>query len=208
MVSFNHLMPARMLVSFLIAGGVFLFCPDAFPQDQPLLTQHERQSHSAARPNPRCKPSPYETPITYSELTVFDSREVVYQISTVVPCLGLVVDPPWGLRWDAPDGTKAVFRYRLSVLEFEQLKTFLDRADVKGIDSFMNAGPGVGDFKIAIARPSGTQNIEVLSLMPNHDQLVKNPALIHLVCKAKDMARISSKSGELPDWCRNARPLN
>ena len=197
-----------MLVSLLIAGGVFLFCPDAFPQDQSLLTQQERQSHSAARPNPRCKPSPYETPITYSELTVFDSREVVYQISTVVPCLGQVVDPPWGFRWDAPDGTKAVFRYRLSLLEFEQLKTFLDRADVKGIDSFMNAGPGVGDFKIAIARPSGTQNIEVLSLMPNHDQLVKNPALIHLVCKAKDMARISSKSGELPDWCRNARPLN
>src|SRR5712692_4803028 len=175
-------MRARMLVSLLIAGGVFLFWPDAYPQDQSLLTQQERQSHSAARPNPLCKPSPYETPITYSELTVFDSREVVYQISTVVPCLGQVVDPPWGFRWDAPDGTKAVFRYRLSLLEFEQLKTFLDRADIKGIDSFMNAGPGVGDFKI--------------------------PALIHLVCKAKDMARISSKSGELPDWCRNARPLN
>jgi hypothetical protein len=208
MVSFGHLTPARTLVSLLIAGGVFLFCPDAYPQDQPLLTQHERQLHSAARPNPLCKPSPYETPITYSELTVFDSRKVVYQISTVVPCLGQVVDPPWGLRWDAPGGRRAVFRYRLSVPEFEQLKTFLDRADVKGIGSFMNAGPGVGDFKIAIARPSGTQNIEVLSLMPNHVQLVKNPALIHLVCKAKDMARISSKSGELPDWCRNAPPLN
>jgi hypothetical protein len=197
-----------MLVSLLIAGGVFLCCSDAYPQDQPLLTQHERQSHPAARPNPLCKPSPYETPITYSELTVFDSREVVYQISTVVPCLGQVVDPPLGQRWDAPGGTKAVFQYRLSVREFEKLKTFLDRADVKSIDSFLNAGPGVGDFKIAITRPSGTQNIEVLSLMPNHDQLVKNPALVHLVCTAKDIARISSKSGELPDWCRNARPLN
>lgn len=139
---------------------------------------------------------------------MFDSREVVYQISTVVPCLGQVGDPPWGLRWDAPSGSKAVFRYRLSVQEFEQLKTFLDRADVKGIGSFMNAGPGVGDFKIAIARPSGTQNIEVLSLMPNHVQLVKYPALIHLVCKAKAMARIPSNSGELPGWCRDARPLN
>lgn len=197
-----------MLVSLLIAGGVFLFCSDAYPQDQPLLTQHERQLHSAARSNPLCKPWPYESPITYSELTVFDSRQVVYQISTVVPCQGQVVDPPWGQRWDATSGTKAVFRYRLSVREFEQLKTFLDRADVKGIDSFLNAGPGVGDFKIAITRPYGTQNIEVLSLMPNHDQLVKNPALIHLVCRAKDLARISSKSGELPDWCRNARPLD
>jgi len=208
MVSFRRLIPARALVSLLIAGGVFLFCLDAYLQDQPLLTQHERQSHSTARPNPLCKPSPYETPITYSELTVFDSREVVYQISTVVPCLGEVADPPWGMRWDAPNGTKAAFRYRLSAAEFEHLKTFLDRADVKGIDSFMNAGPGVGDFKITITRPSGTQNIEVLSLLPNHDQLVKNPALIHLVCRAKDLARISSKSGELPDWCRNARPLD
>jgi hypothetical protein len=168
-------MPARMLVSLLL-GGAFFFVPNAYPQDQPLFTQHERQSHTAARPNPLCKPSPYETPITYSELTVFDSREVVYQISMVVPCLGQVGDPPWGLRWDAPSGSKAVFRCRLSVQEFEQLKTFLDRADVKGIGSFMNAGPGVGDFKIAIARPSGTQNIEVLSLMPNHVQLVSHSA--------------------------------
>jgi hypothetical protein len=208
MVSFRHLIPAKMLVSLLIAGRVFLFCPDTYPQAQPLLTQQERQLHSAARPNPLCKPWPYESPITYSELTVFESREVVYHVSTVVPCLGQVVDPPWGLRWDTPGGTKAAFRYRLSLPDFEQLKTFLDRADVKAIDSFMNAGPGVGDFKIAITRPSGTQNIEVLSLMPNHDQLVKNPALIHLVCRAKDIARISSKSGELPDWCRNARPLD
>ena len=92
--------------------------------------------------------------------------------------------------------------------EIEHLKAFLDRPDVKGIGSFMNAGPGVGDFKIAIARASGTQNIEVLSLMPNHVQLVKYAALIHLVCQAKDMARISSKSGEPPDWCKNSLPLN
>src|SRR6266852_5251805 len=107
-------MRASMLVSLLIAGGVFLFWPDAYPQDQPLLTQQERQSHSAARPNPLCKPSPYETPITYSELTVFDSREVVYQISTVVPCLGQVGDPQFALRWEAPSGTAAVFRSGLS----------------------------------------------------------------------------------------------
>src|SRR6266446_4263527 len=144
MVSFSRLIPARMLLCFLITGGVFLFCPDADPQDQPLLTQHERQLHSAARPNPLCKPSPYETSNTYSELTVFDSRMVVYQISTVVPCLGQIVDPPWAVRWDAPGGKKTVFSHRLSVPELEHLKTFLDRADVKGIRSFMNAGPGVG----------------------------------------------------------------
>lgn len=201
-------MPARIMFSLLMAGGAFLCCTDTFPQARPLFTQHERQSHAAARPNPLCRPEPYETPITYSEVTVFDSREVVYQISTVVPCLGQVGDPPLAHRWEAPSGTAAVFRYRLSAPEFEQLKTFLDRADVQGIHSFMNAGPGVGDFKVAIARPAGTQNIDVVSLSPNHFQLVNDPALIHLICKAKEMARISSGSGELPDWCRNARPLN
>jgi hypothetical protein len=198
---------ARVLVSLLI-GGAFLYSRDARSQARPLLTQNERQSHAAARPNPRCKPEPYETPVAYSELTVFDNGEVMYQISTAAPCLGEVGDPPWALRWDGPSGSKSVFRYKLSVLEFDKLKVFLDRADVRGISSFMNAGPGVGDFKIAIARPSGTQNIEVLSLMPNHVQLVKYPALIHLICNAKEVGRISSRAGQLPDWCRDARPLN
>jgi hypothetical protein len=211
-------MPARIMFSLLMAGGAF-FCgscyrtaqhpgdlsADAFPQARPLFTEHERQA--AARPNPLCTPEPYETQITYSEVTVLDSREIVYRISTVVLCRGQVGDPPFALRWEAPSGTAAVFRSRLSAPEFEQLKIFLDRADVRAIQSFMNAGPGVGDFKVAIARPAGTQNIEVVSLSPNHFQLVDDPSLIHLVCKAKAMARIASRSGEPPEWCRNARPL-
>lgn len=196
------------MLSLLMAGGAFLCGADAFPQARPLFTQHERQSHAAARPNPRCKPEPYETPITYSQVTVFDNREVVYQISTVVPCLGEVGDPPLALRWEAPSGRPGVFRSTLSTPEFEQFKLFLDRADVRGIHSFMNAGPGVGDFRIAVARPAGTQNIEVASLSPDHFQLVDDPSLVHLVCKAKEMARFASRSGELPEWCRNARPLN
>ena len=201
-------MPARIMLSLLLAGRATLCGTDAFPQARPLFTQHERQSHAAARPNPLCRLEPYETPITYSELTVFDSREIVYQISTVVPCLGQVANPPLAHRWEAPSGTAAVFRSTLSAPEFEQFKIFLNRADVRGIQSFMNAGPGVGDFKVAITRPAGTQNIEVVSLSPNHFQLVDDPSLIHLICKAKEMARFASRSDELPEWCRKARPLN
>jgi hypothetical protein len=201
-------MPARIMLSLLLAGGAFLNGTAAFPQARPLFTQHERQSQAAARPNPLCRPEPYETPITYSELTVFDSREIVYQISGVVPCLGQVGDPPLAHRWEAPNGTAAVFRSTLSAPEFEQLELFLNRADVRAIQSFMNAGPGVGDFKVAIARSGGTQNIEVVSLSPDHFQLVNDPSLIHLICKAKEMARIASHAGELPEWCRKARPLN
>ena len=196
------------MLSLLLAGGASLWGTHAFAQARPLFTQHERQSRSPARPNPLCRPEPYETPITYSELTVFDSREIVYRISTVVPCLGQVADPPLAHRWETSSGTAAVFRSTLSAPEFEQLEIFLNRADVRGIQSFMNAGPGVGDFKVAITRPAGTQNIEVFSLSPNHFQLVDDPSLIHLVCKAKEMARIASGSGELPEWCRNAKPLN
>jgi hypothetical protein len=200
-------MPARIMLSLILAGGVSLSGTDAFPQARPLFTQQERQSRADARPNPLCKPEPYETAISYSELTVFDSREIVYQTSTVARCLGQVGDPPLAHRWEAPGGTAAVFRSTLSAPEFEQFRLFLDRADVRALQSFMNAGPGVGDFRVAITRSGGTQNIEVLSLSPNHVQLVADPSLIHLICKAKEMARMASRSGELPEWCRNARPL-
>jgi hypothetical protein len=113
--------PTRITFSLVIAGAAFLRGTEALPQARPLFTQHERQSHAVARPNPACKPEPYETPITYSEVTVFDSREVVYRISTEVPCLGQQVgDPPLALRWEPPSGTAAVFRYRLSTLDFAQ----------------------------------------------------------------------------------------
>ena len=192
----------------LMSGAAFLLGgADAFSQARPLFTQHERQSNGAARPNSRCSPEPYETAITYSEVTVFESREVVHRTSTAVSCLGEVGDPPFARQWEAPSGAAKVFRTTLSATEFEQFKIFLERADVRGIRSFMNAGPGVGDFKIAIARPPGTQDIEVLSLSPDHFQLVNDPSLIHLICKAKEMAQTASRSDEVPDWCKNARPL-
>lgn len=116
-------MPARVLLSWLVGGVVFFAATEAFPQARPLFTQHERQSQAAARPNPLCKPEPYESPITYSEVTVFDSREVVYRISTVVPCLGDVGDPPFARRWE-PGATASIFRHKLSEPEFEQFKSF------------------------------------------------------------------------------------
>src|SRR5258708_17704908 len=169
----------RTMLSLLVAGGAALWSTAAFPQARPLFTVQERQSHAAARWNALCRPEPYDTPITYSEVTVFDSREVVHQTSTVFPCLGDVGDPPWALRWQAPSAATAVFRYRLSASELEQFKLFLNRPDVQRLHSFMNAGPGVGDFQIAITRASGAQNIDVAFLSPNHFQLVDDPSLLH-----------------------------
>lgn len=196
-------MPVRYLPVLFAASGMFLWRVAA-PQDRPLFAQQERDVDRAPHPNPLCKQAPYERVTNYSELTVFDSREVVYRTSREARCDGEAGDPAWMLRWEAPSGIASSFRYTLSVPEFERFKLFLDRSDVKGVESFMNAGPGVGDFKITIARPSGSRNIDVVSLMPNHYSLVTNPAMIEIICIAKEMARRSPNSGELPDWCRNA----
>lgn len=71
----------------------------------------------------------------------------------------------------------------------------------------MNAGPGVGDFKLAIVRAAGTQTIEAVSFNPGHFQLIEDPSLIHLICKASEIGRMASGSGEPPEWCRNGGPL-
>src|SRR2546423_947563 len=116
-----HSVRERMLFVFLMTGGTAFFCLGAYsqnqPQKQPMFTQYERQL-LPARPSARCQPSTYETPITYSKLTLSDQGEAVYEMWEVTPCLGQKADPPWRLRWEAGDDPKSVFRYKLSASEF------------------------------------------------------------------------------------------
>jgi hypothetical protein len=186
---------------FFAASGMLLWRGAVFPQDRPLFVLHERLV-DARHPNPSCKPAPYERVTNYAEVSVFKNRDIVYRTSSEAHCEGAAGDPSWARRWEAPSGIASTFRYTLSLAEFEQFKLFIDRPDVKGIESFMNAGPGVGDFKITIARSSSSQKIDVVSLMPNHYSLIANPALTQLICMAKAMAQRRPISGELPAWCR------
>ena len=176
-------------------------------QSHPVVTQYERQ-RPVGHKDPSCK-SGFQFSFTTSKLTVFESREVVYELSEHAFCEGQVPDPPWGATWDTQprDSNKSVFRYTLTVSDFAQFRSFLDRPDVKSTESFLNAGPGVGDFKIIIRRTSGPQETEALSLLPSHIQLIEHPALVHLVCRAKQMARVASHAGEIPDWCEGLKPL-
>lgn len=190
----------RSLPVLVVAGGLLLGTVDAFPQDRLLFAQYERRVDSA-HPNPLCKHEPFERVINYSELTVFESHEVVYRTSRETRCDGDPSDPAWMLRWVALREQAVGFRYTLSRKEFEKFKSFIESSEIDGIESFRNAGPGVGDFKITIARPTGTRDIDVVSLMPTHYSLVEKPALIRLICMAKEMARRSSNSGDLPEWC-------
>ena len=170
-----------------------------------MFTQYERQFEPTLQPNSRCGPSPYEKAVTYSKVTVFNTREVEYEYGKLVSCVAEGGgDKPARMQWNVPPGVSTISRHVLTEPEFQRFASFLERSDVKAIESFMNGGRGVGDFKIVIDRPSGTQNIEVLSLLPNHFQLVQNPTLVRLICMGKAVARATS--AEPPEWCREPRP--
>ena len=71
----------------------------------------------------------------------------------------------------------------------------------------MNAAPILNDFDIEIPREERSQHIRVLAFMPNHIELQRHPALIHVVCKAKGIETAASNALETPDWCKNIPPL-
>lgn len=191
-------MPVNAPVRLTVAA--LLLVPLALSQPQPLFVQHEKLSFALSAPaNPGCSFDP--TNIVYAELIVFDNREVVYRCSAVNRFAGGRVVQPRRSPWNPPGGWTNIFRSRLTTAEFAELKTFLNRDDVKVVRGFVSAGgPAVGDFDITIARPPGTQHVEVICLLPNATYI--EPGLIELVCKGKDLARKVSGSGELPGWCK------
>jgi hypothetical protein len=173
----------------------------AFSQSKPVLTQYERQN-PAGRKDSSCT-SGFRRSFITSKLMVFDSGDVLYEPSTHTFCDGETVPlPPGGNAWDIPSGDTKTFRYRLSTNELSRLRSFLNRTEVKALSAFMNAGPGVGNFKVVIDRPSGAQEVDVISLLPKHVQFAQDTSLIQLVCMAKDMAQVASwGASATPDWC-------
>jgi len=173
-----------------------------------VLKQYERQDPTN-REDKSCR-SGYRRGVAASKLTVFNTREVVYESVEHTFCDGDPVRlPPRGTEWDFQPSQASTFRYMLSIDDYGRLIRFLDRPEIKAVDGFMNAAPaGVGDFKIFIYRGSRVQEVGVLALMPNHLQFEKDPSLLHLVCKAKEMAEVASFGGAArPDWCLTLKPL-
>jgi hypothetical protein len=138
---------------------------------------------------------------TFSQLSVFDDRQVTFEVASHTSCPDAPADPQWGWRWEVPEIKKKIFRYKLPAEDFDKLKTFLEAAEVKGLNDFMNAGPGVGDFRVTVNRPAETQTITVLSLMPKHYSLRKDPTLLRVICTAKSLTRRVVGSGEVSAWC-------
>jgi hypothetical protein len=154
----------------------------------PLFSVRERQRKPA---NVTCPIGLLMVNLLYSELTVFHDGQVT-QVSWVMPACSHPADA-WG--WTPPAGSK-VRRFTLRRGYYEGLQRFLDGPKVKALRSFMNAGGGVGDYEIEIHRLSGLQTVSVVSLLPNHDELRRNPTLLRVICRAKDIA-----GDEHPGWC-------
>jgi hypothetical protein len=138
--------------------------------------------------------------ISYSVITVFADGKGTNVVWSVPPCS----DPARASDWTAPADGKAQ-NFALSQSTLAQLRNCLDRPEVAQLRDFMNAGGGVGDYEIEIHRASGVQQTLVMSLMPEHDELKRDPTLLQLICKAKEIA-----GDERPRWCPNppqAKPV-
>lgn len=132
--------------------------------------------------------------LSYSVITVFTDGKAANEFWKVPPCS----DPARAAGWNAPAEVKTR-EFTLSTDSLAHLRTFLGRPEVERLKDFLNAGPGVGDHEIEIRRSSGVQRIPVVSLMPEHDELKRDPTLLQLICEAKEIA-----GDKLPAWCPNS----
>ena len=186
----KSLLPLKTSVS----AAILAFClihHCAFAQSNPLFVVRERLRQPTGT---FCPVGRLVVGLSYSELTVSSDGQVQHAAWIVPACS----NPIHAWDWAAPAGSK-VRRFSLSPVVLDQLKGFLDRAEVKAVRDFLNAGPGVGDYEIEIHHASGMQRIPVVSLMPEHDELKRDPTLLLLICKAKEIG-----DDERPRWCPNS----
>jgi hypothetical protein len=138
-------------------------------------------------------------PVFISLLTVLEDGKVEYRF--VPDCLDR-------LHWNCPDrSSEKLFRYEMAPTQLSELKTLLERQEVKLVSDFMNAAPIFHDYDVEIPRSEEVQDIQVLAFMPGHIELQQHPALLHLICKAKEIERLASSSQETPGWCKTLPPL-
>jgi len=141
-----------------------------------------------------CPPGRIVHGFSYSVITVFADGHGTNVVWSIPACS----DPATAFEWGVPaDGR--VQNLALSQAALAQLQTFLESPEVKQLRDFMNAGPGIGDYDIEIHRVSEVQHIPVVSLMPEHTELKRDPTLLQLICKAKEIG-----GDERPRWCPNA----
>ena len=185
----------RLIVLVALAG--LLSSDSGASQGPRVFTMYERHVDVTLLPNSRRGDERLESAVTYWKIVVTTNREVLYSRAIVRRCVGAKGAPVDD--WSAVDTISPASRYALTAPEFERLITFLNTSTIQTVDSFNNAGAGVGDFRIAIARSSGVQHIDVHALLPLHQALIENDALLRLICRGKQLAQ--PLGGEQPTWC-------
>src|SRR5262245_2768914 len=178
--------PLSMTGAVLLAAFTSFEAADS--ADNPLLTIRERLTTSQRQ---QCPSGTLSNDVSFSELRVFAREQGEERTWRVAGCTS-ATDPR---DWTAPSGSK-LRKFRVAPPEYQRLKALLDSSSVNNLTSFMNAGPGVGDYEIEISRPSGVQRISVVALMPEHVELRRDPTLLRLICAAKQIAAIPR-----PSWC-------
>ena len=173
--------------------AVLAVCGSADTVGKPWFTVRERLENWAKG---SCPAGTLGVELSYSELIVFDDGKAT-QVSWEVPACSY---PTRAWEWTPPASSK-MRRFSLPTSDIDRLRKLLDSPNVKGLTMFLNAGPGVGDYEIEIARASGVQKIPVVSLPPDHYELRRDPALLHVICRAKELA-----GGERPRWCPVSDP--
>jgi hypothetical protein len=140
-----------------------------------------------------CPQGRYFYGISYSVITVFTDGKGANAAWSVPPCSELARAVEW-----TPPADSTAQNFALSQSSLAQLQSFLNRPEVERSSDFLNAGFGVGDYDIEIHHSSGVQRITVVSLMPEHDELKRDPTVLQLICKAKELG-----GDERPHWCPN-----
>jgi hypothetical protein len=183
------------------------------PQPRQLFAAYIREGlGGAVRTINECQPRPYGLVQDDSELTVLDDGEVGYRISTGILCNDsrpvLEPDTHFGFRWKERLPEK-VFRYKLSDVELNKFKAFLERGDIVRAESLFSEAPARAEYRFIIGHQALSQNIEVIGFnfypkVPPGQQVL---GLSAIICVARNLAQRASTTVEAPSWCRGVEPF-
>ena len=185
------------------------------PQPRQLFAGYIREGLGEVRAVNGCQPPSYGMVEDDSELTVLDTGEVEYRISTGILCNDsrpvLEPDAHLGFRWKERLPEK-VFRYKLSDVELSKFKAFLERGDVGRLESFFSSAPAPAQYRFTIWHPTGPRDIEVIgfNFHPKVPQQFSEQPILGLgaiICVARNLAQRASKTVEAPAWCHGVEPF-
>jgi hypothetical protein len=159
---------------------------------RPVFTMCERRASWVKQ---SCPDGTLVKDLSYSALSVLDDGTAKERTWAVAACM----NPTHAWDWKPPSGS-TLRTFRAEPTAYGRFTQLLDDPNLKRVTSFRNAGPGVGDYELEIAHASGTQRISVVSLLPEHVELRRDPTLLRLICAAKQVAGIPE-----PRWCRASK---